>query len=207
MEYLSSANDPNRQPMPVTSFIKCIVAALIFFFSCVIARAQGPDSLQKSTQATHTVKQAAPTPATTDEAIDDDDFTPFLALFALVGIGLIVGSLIAGTILVVLALLILAGFVSAGIVSASVLVGLYKNSFAKGFKTFIVLCTTVAGGFAGAVGLWFLSIFSDLFSSEQAVLWGATIGIIAGMTFGFLAIYLIRQLTAYFKTKMNIAVQ
>src|SRR5437868_385036 len=70
-----------------------------------------------------------------DQFEGTDDFSPGLLFFALIGLCLICLSIGVGTALTVIGLLVLFGLISAGILSTSIIVGLNKKSFAKGFKT------------------------------------------------------------------------
>ena len=141
------------------------------------------------------------------EYAESDDFSPGLLFFALIGFVFILICVGAGIALTILGLLILFGLVSFGILSTSIIVGLNKKSFAKGFKTFIVLTSTVVGPLLFSVGFWLLNKVVHWWTVQTAIITGATLGLMAGLIFGQLVYYILQRLTAYFKQKLNLTTE
>jgi hypothetical protein len=139
----------------------------------------------------------------TDDFEDVDDFAPGLFLFAVLGFAFILISAGAGIVLTILALLILFALIGAGIFSASILVGLNKKSFTKGFKTFLVSTTTIGGLFVGLAGAWIFNNSTHGSTLQASLIAGSIIGLLAGLSFGLFAFYAIQKLTTYLKTKFN----
>lgn len=135
----------------------------------------------------------------------DDDFSPGLFFFALIGAGFILASVGAGAVLTVLGLLIVFGLISLGALSASVIVGLNKRSLSKGFKTFIVLVSTVNGVVIAIAGFLVLNQIVHWWSTETAVVSGLAVGAIAGLGFGYVAFYILQRLTAFFRKRLSLA--
>ncbi len=186
--------------MKQTNFI------LIFWFSmltCLTIFGQTSDSIKPFTTA-----EKANTLMTTHNTADfdqSDDFSPGMLFFALIGLALILICVGAGIVLTVLGLLAIFGLVSFGVLSTSLIVGLNKKSFAKGFKTFIVLSSTVGGLLICGTGFWLFNKIVHWWTTQTAIFTGATCGLLAGLIFGLLANYILQRLTNYFKTKLNLA--
>lgn len=118
---------------------------------------------------------------------------------------------VAATIVVALALVcmltgffILLGLITAGVVSASVITGLYKKSFAKGFKVFLVLSCALGGAFTFAALFGLTNLVLHWYDTLTSVLAGAGFGLISGMLFGFLAFYVLQRIVIYFKARLNL---
>ena len=139
----------------------------------------------------------------TEEFEDIEDFAPglfFFAIFAFVFILICVG---AGIVLIVTGLLILFGLIGTGILSASILVGLNKKSFTKGFKTFLVSIATIGGLLIGMAGFWILNRISHWWTLKTTLFAGSISGLLAGLVFGLFAFYVIQKLTTFLKTKLK----
>jgi len=93
----------------------------------------------------------------TTDTEEYEDFAPGLGIFALFALVFILVCVGVGVVLTVLGLLILFGLIGVGILSVSILVGLSKKSFTKGFKTFLVSTTTIGGLLIGLTGFWVLN--------------------------------------------------
>ena len=124
----------------------------------------------------------------------DDDFSPGLLFFALIGAAFILASVGAGAVLTAFSLLIVFGLISLGVLSASIVVGLNKKSFSKGFKTFIVLGSTVNGIVIAIAAFLILNQLVHWWSTQTALVSGTAVGAIAGLGFGYLAIYILQKL-------------
>ena len=132
-----------------------------------------------------------------------EDFAPGLAIFALFAFVFILVCVGAGIVLTVVGLLILFGFVGAGILSASILVGLNKKSFTKGFKTFLVSTTTIGGLLIGMTGFWILNKVTHWWTLKTTLFTGSITGLFTGLVLGLVAFYVIQKLTTYLKSKLK----
>jgi hypothetical protein len=136
----------------------------------------------------------------------DSDFTPGLLIGAvimamgflvLIGVGIVLAALVFGFVAVL---------VSAGVLSTSVIVGLNKRSFTKGFKTFIYLLPSSFGLLLGALCLALLNMITHWFSTGIATLIGAASGLTAGLCIGVLVLFAIQRLTTHYKRRFYAAV-
>jgi len=185
--------------MKQTLFITTI---LLFILTSLTTFGQTADS---TIQVTSSVQADTITAKSNSMEYDEsDDFSPGLFFFAMIGFVFILVCVGAGIVLTVLGLLIIFGLVSFGILSTSIIVGLNKKSFAKGFKTFIILASTIGGLLFCGVGFWFLNIIVHWWTTQTAIITGATFGLIAGFAFGLSAYYILQRLTTYFKQKLNL---
>ena len=132
-----------------------------------------------------------------------DDFSPgllFFAIFACVFVLVCVG---AGIVLTLFILAIVFGLIATGIISASLIVGVYKKSFTKGFKTFLVSSSTVGFMVFGTLGFWILTKITHWWAMPVALLTGSLMGLISGLLFGILASYFIQQFAIFLKNKFK----
>ena len=186
--------------------MKQTIFILTFWFSMLTSLTifgQTNDTINPSTSAVQADTQM--TTHNTAELDPSDDFSPGLFFFAMIGFIFILVCVGAGIALTVLGLSIVFGLVSFGILSTSIIVGLNKKSFAKGFKTFIILASTIGGLLFCGAGFWLLNKIVHWWTGQTAILTGATCGLIAGLVFGLLANYILQRVTNYFKTKLNLA--
>lgn len=181
---------------------KLLYTFMIVFLTNNLTFGQLTDSIQTNDQTVQTQNNL--TTETETEAFEDiDDFAPglfFFAVFAFVFILICVG---AGIVLTVVGLLILFGLIGAGILSASILVGLHKKSFTKGFKTFLISITTISGLLIGMTGIWILNNITHWWTLQTTLLTGSISGLLAGLIFGRFAFYVIQKLTTFLKTKLK----
>jgi hypothetical protein len=175
------------------------------FLCCLGVYAQAPDSLHKSTPPAP-VSQVDASKAQTHVAVDasaEVDDGNFFIVLLFMGLAIVITYVVVGLLLTAAAFVIVVSCISAGILSASIVVGLYKRSFTKGFKAFIIVSTAAAGTIMGAVGLWLLH--AD--HSAAAALCGAGLGLVSGIAFGFLSLKVLQRLVIYFKEKLNVSLQ
>lgn len=144
---------------------------------------------------------------TTDPNEGTGDFSPGLALFALIGIGFVLACVGAGIALTVLGLLIIFGLISFGVLSASVLIGINKKSFALGFKTFLVSTSTICGFLLCGFGFWILNQFLHWWTTQTALTIGAALGLFAGLAFGLISFYVLQRLTTYLKHQLKLTLR
>ncbi len=177
-----------------------ITTLLFFILLSLASQSQSADSTQKITRTYPSESLSA------DEEKNDvemeDDFAPGLAVFALIGIAFMFFCVGAGIVLTILALFILFALVTMGILSTSIIIGIHKKSFAKGFNAFVVLSSAVGGIGLVSAGFWLLNKLFASVSAEVALMSGAALGLLAGVVFGFFACFLIQRLTTFFKQKL-----
>lgn len=121
----------------------------------------------------------------------------FMALLFLL---LCVGAAIAISALI---LLIIFGLISAGILSASVMSGIYKRSFAAGFKTFIYASGCIFGTLSGIVFFVFLNKVSHWWPMNEALLVGSMSGLAGGFLISLLVFYTVRKWSSFFKSRIK----
>jgi len=137
------------------------------------------------------------------ETEDYDNFAPGLAIFALFAFIFILVCVGVGIVLTVAGLLILFGLIGTGILSASILVGLNKKSFTKGFKTFLVSTTTIGGLLFGITSFWILNKATHWWTFKTTLFAGSIIGLLTGLVLGLVTFFLIQKLTSYLKLKLK----
>ena len=165
----------------------------------------GGQTLDSTTHSSATIQTDSLTKVSkADPYAGTGDFSPGLAFFALIGLGFVGVYIGVGIVLTVIGLLIVFGLVSVGILSASLIVGLNKKSFAKGFKTFLVLSSSVGGLIICGVGFWLLNKVVHWWTTKTAILIGASCGLLAGIAFGFLGFIILQRLTTFFRKQLNL---
>ncbi len=188
--------------MNYSTSIKQAFCLLIFLFS--VLETFGQEPVDSSKQITTSIQRDSLTKTTgVYHNNETDDLSLMQLFFVLVFIGVILLGIGVGIVVAVLALLILFGLVSFGIVSTSVIVGLNKKSFEKGFKTFIVLGSTIGGLLVGGTSFWLFNKVVHWWSIQTAILTGSIAGLLGGLGFGFIAFYVLQKLTTYLKLKLN----
>lgn len=134
-----------------------------------------------------------------NQIAEDEEFNIFL--FGILLLGLIfIGICI---LIVILSLLIIFGFIALGALSTSVLVSIHKKSITAGFRSFVLLFSTIATTVLGTITFWFLNKMVHWWSQSTALLVGALIGFVSGLIIGLLAAYLIKIGAAFLKSKFN----
>lgn len=179
-----------------------IVLLLITLPLFAIVNAQSIDTVK------HTEKTIQTGTSTTinDNNSPEDDFSPGMLFFALVGIGLIFICIGIGIVLAAMALLVIFGLIATGILSASVIVGLNKKSFAKGFKTFLLLSGSIGGLGIGIGALYLINSFFHLqLTTTSSVLAGGISGLLGGLLLGLLIYTTITKVSTYFIRRLQIA--
>ena len=181
-----------------------LVLVFLFSLSHFTSFAQTYDTTTKIVAApADTVSKATVTTNATDYD-DSADFDSGLFMIGLTGLGIIIISVGASIIVIVIGLFLLFMFVSVGILSTSILVGLHKKSFEKGFKIFIISTSTVAGALLFAIVFWAVNHFMHWLKTSTALLTGAGFGLVCGFILGLLVSYLLKKLTVYFKGKLHL---
>lgn len=184
--------------------ITIITTFILFLLSSPIVLGQTTDTTK---QSIHSVQgDTLTTTPNTDQYRGTDDFSPMQLFFVLILLGVVLLLIGGGIVLTVTGLFIIFGLVSAGILSTSIVVGLYKKSFMKGFKTLIVLASTIIGLLAGVLSFWLIHKIINWLTTQASIISGAACGLLGGFVFGHFAFYILRGLTTYFKQKLKLTV-
>jgi hypothetical protein len=142
---------------------------------------------------------------TANTRTDDNDFAPGLFIVIIIFFSVMAGAMLAGTLAAGLVLFFLFGVVSAGIFSTAVMVGLYKRSVSAGFKTLVLLISTLGGIILGIGGLYLVDILFHLHLSHSVIAWSGLIGgLVGGILLGLALFALIRLFLEYTKRKLSI---
>lgn len=136
--------------------------------------------------------------------VEDDEFNLFLFTLLILGLIFVGLCILIGILLTLISLLAIFGFIAIGTLSASAIVGIHKKSVTTGFRTFVVLFSTLTMTFLGAVSFWILNRISHWWSSSTAIISGMVIGFISGLIVGIIVAYLIKILSAYLKKRIEI---
>ncbi|RZJ66174.1 MAG: hypothetical protein EOO50_10945 [Flavobacterium sp.] len=134
--------------------------------------------------------------------IEDEEFNLFLFTLLILGIIFVLLCLLVAIVAVILAAAILFGLIAMGALSASLLVGLNRKSFTSGFKTFVIVFSTLASGAIGAISFWILNKFVMLGNETTAIASGSIIGLLTGLLAGTLISFVIQKFTTYLKSKL-----
>jgi hypothetical protein len=113
----------------------------------------------------------------------DDEFNLFLFSLLMIFICAMTGAAILGAMVATLILLFLLALLALGVLSTSVAIGLYRRSFAAGFKSFIMILFITVCAAIGGIGLVFVGYFFNLPTSTVMNL---MIGISSGAMGGLL---------------------
>jgi predicted lipid-binding transport protein (Tim44 family) len=180
----------------------CILTCWLLVSPSTISFGQSHDTL--ATAASPVSTTLASPESTTYATQPDNDFAPGLLGVAVAGVTLILGIIGAGIALTFLGVLLVAGLVSFGLLSASVLFGLHRRSFAKGFRIFVVSVCTVGGSAVGGVGLFFVSSFMHWWTPKTSLISGSVGGLLAGFLLGLFVCYFLQRLTRYVQTRLDL---
>ena len=183
--------------------LQLITLSILCFLTLGFANRQVTDNIATSQTITTIHTNTKATTSDTNTLNDEDDFSPGLGLLVLLGICFIFLCIGAGIVLTVFILLILFGLISLGILSASILVGLNKKSFATGFKTFLVSCSSIGGLIIFGAMFWLLNKFTHWWTAKTAILIGVSMGCLAGFLFGLVVFFVLQKLTTFLKSKLN----
>jgi hypothetical protein len=169
---------------------------LLLFIISMMADAQPPqqaDSIAR--QPNSTLVQAPDSPS-------DDDFNVFLFVFAATALSLIAGITLAGALVSLAVVLFLILLVGAGILSVSVYMGVIRKSAMAGVRTGVYLVCAIAGAIAGAAAFWIIAQLFDLsVRSEIALLTGTACGVLGGILWAYLLMWMGKKFKNYFYRK------
>ena len=134
---------------------------------------------------------------------DDFDGAPGLGIFVLLTFAFILICVGIGIVLAILLLLFIFGLIGAGILSISILVGLNKKSFSKGFKILLIGSSTIGGLIVGISGFCILNKITHWWTFPNSLLIGSGSGLISGFLFGLFLFYVLQKLTTFLLLKLD----
>jgi len=182
---------------------------IITFLLCILT------NIQSFSQTTDTISHVSTyvdsdsltTKAHIDPYAGTDDFSPMQLFFVLALMGVVLLAVGAGIVLTVLALLIIFGLITYGVLSTSIIIALNAKSFSKGFKNFLCIGSAVGGIILGGSSFGVFNKVVHWWTMTDAILIGATCGLIGGFCFGYLTFYILQRLTTYFKNHLNTVIK
>jgi hypothetical protein len=134
---------------------------------------------------------------------EDEEFNLFLLTLLILGMVFMVVSVVIAVALAVISLLVIFGFVAIGALSASVIVGINKKSFTTGFRTFVIIFSTLSMGLLGTGALWLLNRIFYWFTQSIALITGLCLGLISGFAAGLLIAFLIKKISTALKLRIE----
>ena len=139
---------------------------------------------------------------------EDDEFNIFLLTIETVFVCGMIGAAIVGAMGAALVLFFLFSFMAIGVLSTSVAIGLYKRSFATGFKSFLIFLFGIGSSVVGAVGLIIArGLFHFHLSGAITLLIGFTAGMSGGIIMGFATYKVLQSILKYLMNKWNLKLQ
>jgi hypothetical protein len=181
--------------------LKLFSTLLLAFLTLSVVIGQTPDTVEQSTNTIQSDPQDTPPTGDTYE----DDFSPGMLFFALLGLGSVCILVGTGIALGTAGLLLTFALASAGILSTSVVVAMRKKSATKGFKTFLYLSTAMGGVVVASAGLYLINRFFDLqLAAPTALLIGALSGLAGGILLGHLLYFMLIKLNTYFRQRLKV---
>jgi hypothetical protein len=165
----------------------------------------GKDSSKKDTSAQMNRAEGKGQGVSQNHPVEDpdDEFNIFLLALGAAFCSAILGAAVVGSFMAALVLLCIFALVTGGILSVSVLTGLYRRSFAAGFKTFLIIVCCIGCVVAGVPGFWLINrIFSLHLASPSAAWIGLAAGLISGLLLALCLYGIFRAFAAYFKKRL-----
>lgn len=142
-----------------------------------------------------------------NNSAEDHEFSLFLLLLLTVFVCGMFGAAVAGSMIVTLGALAIFALIGVGIVSTSVAMGIYKRSLSAGLKTFLLISFGLIYGLTGAVLASILQYnFFVAPTQTVAISCGFIGGVLSGIALTFISMrairYLIGQATERLKLKI-----
>jgi hypothetical protein len=191
-----------RNPLPatITATIDMKLKTCIFILLIILSTI----SFGQNTELFADSLEMATDPAS-DAEPDDTFYMAGLATMTMFFMIVFFVLVIVGLILACILLAIFSGLVMAGIVSTSLVVGLYKKSFQKGFKLLIVLTSMFLSSIATTVVFVIVNKIMHWFIVEVAIVGGLILGALSGLVCGLVFFRLLKlavdKLTTWLKDK------
>jgi hypothetical protein len=134
----------------------------------------------------------------------DEEMEVFLLVIAAIFVSGMIGAAIIGATAAALILFFLFGLLSIGVFSTSVLIGLYKRSFASGFKSFLMLLFGFSCSAIGAGGMFLIDAAFDLPGSPALITSiGAGSGLLGGLILAQASYVVSRKVIGIFIGKLQ----
>ncbi|MES2573949.1 MAG: hypothetical protein V4572_03320 [Bacteroidota bacterium] len=133
----------------------------------------------------------------------EEEFNMFLFAILILGIIFICISALLAILAVLVLLSIIFGFITIGALSTSVLVGINKQSFTAGFRTFVIIFSTFAFAVIGSGSFWFFNRIVHWWSHTESIIIGLISGLISGCITGLLLAFLIKKFSSFLKNKLD----
>ena len=165
------------------------------------------NAIDSTNNITSSIKnETLSTNSNADTYEETNDFSPMVFFIFVCGIAFVFACIGGGIVLTVLGLFIVFELVSFGIISTAIIVGINKQSLKKGFKTFILIASTIGGLLIGGMSFWLLNKVTHWWTTQTAILTGLTSGFIGGLGLSLIAFYILQRLTIYFKQKLDLTI-
>ena len=137
-----------------------------------------------------------------ENAYEDD--SPFLIFLLIIAAVVMLFCFGVGVVVAICIILIILGLLALGVISTSLAVGLHKRSIASGFKTMVITSCTFVGGIVGLIMSYLVYVMiSGAGHTAMISLAGGFGGALAGLGFGFLAVFAIRKIAKIISNKYN----
>jgi hypothetical protein len=133
----------------------------------------------------------------------DEEFNLFLFAILILGMIFMCISILIALLIALVCLFAIFGFILVGALSTSIIVGINKKSFTKGFKTFVTVFSTFAFGLIGIGSFWFLNKWLNWWSETKAITIGLSIGLISGLITGLIIAFIIKKMSTFIKAKLE----
>lgn len=134
---------------------------------------------------------------------EEESFNLFL--FSLLILALLFVALCCLMVLIVaLCLIFLVGVcITTGLLSVSIWVGLQQKSATQGFRFFVIAMSTTLFGVMGMAGFYLLNRMTHWVDAYQAVVIGLSLGLIGGLTSGYLVSKALSKMIDFVKKWMR----
>jgi len=134
---------------------------------------------------------------------EDQEFDLFLLTLLIIGLVSMLVTIVIGIILTLVLLVVIFGLISFGALSASVIIGIHKKSVTKGFKTFVMVFSTLVSALLGTIIFYILNRIVHWGETGAAMLYGLFFGLLGGFLFGLLLAFTIQKFSQFLKAKLD----
>jgi hypothetical protein len=136
---------------------------------------------------------------------NDDEFNLFLLSLLSIFFCAMIGAAILGAIVAALVLFFFFSLIAVGVLSASVAIGLYKHSFAAGFKSFLMILFSASCAAVGGIGSYLANYLFDLnVSTVTVIIIGVAGGLIGGLIMAAATYHLFRWIIKMATQKLRL---
>ncbi|MCL9806552.1 hypothetical protein NAT51_13535 [Flavobacterium amniphilum] len=137
------------------------------------------------------------------DAPEDKEFNLFLFAMLIAGLIFVCLSVLLAIVVAAVLLLLIFACITIGALSTSVLVGIHQKSFTSGFRTFILVFSTLGMTVIGTGSFWVFNRIVHWWSEIKAILIGMGAGLVSGLITGMILAFLIKKLSAFLKEKLD----